>query len=302
MVGNLNYPSVAILMTTYNGGQFLEEQIQSLVSQKQVVIQIYVNDDGSTDNTLDILQKWKDKGFVANISRSDRIGPNSAFQKLLQENLNKEYIAFCDQDDIWSPNKLTEQIRFMTSKVPTLVFTDRELFTKHQVNSKKNKSRALKPSFQNALLENVAPGNTILINKEAARMLSAFIEPRVAHYDAWFYLIISSLGQVQYVKDKLVKYRLHDNNLVGIRSGEDYSPFNSLRNYFDNAQFFHDFKTGSLGQNDEEYFSRFISLIHERNRFVRLSKALKLQIHRQKRLHSLFVRIFLLAGILFGKI
>ena len=101
---------VTILMSTYNGEDFLEEQLQSLLSQQDVETHILVRDDGSTDRTRDILDHWQDAGKLTWYG-GDNLGWAMSFMHLLiHAQPDADYYAFCDQDDIWLPDKLSRAV------------------------------------------------------------------------------------------------------------------------------------------------------------------------------------------------
>ena len=96
---------IAILMSTYNGASYLKEQIDSLEKQ-DVPVDIFIRDDGSTDKTIDILKKYQSKPNV-HIEYGINLGYKKSFMTLLMKVNDYDYYAFCDQDDIWLPNKIS---------------------------------------------------------------------------------------------------------------------------------------------------------------------------------------------------
>ncbi len=295
-------PSVTILLATFQGEKFLEDQLQSLASQKNVSVRVVINDDGSTDGTLDIIEKWKNTGLITKVSLSNKLGPSLVFQRLLMDNTDNEYIAFSDQDDIWDSNKLYEQIQLVPKNKPTLIFTNRIFLSKNGKESKSLNYRKINPNFRNALVENVSPGNTILINREAANKLSLHYQPDITHYDSWFYLVMSATGDVVHLDKNLVKYRLHDDNLVGLRSIGSFSPFESIRNYLMNAERLKEQEILSLKESDAEYLDRFLGILKEGDKKIRLQNLLRFKIYRQKRIDAMGMKIILFFGVLFNKI
>jgi glycosyltransferase involved in cell wall biosynthesis len=212
-----NYPTITVLLATLNGVRFLDEQLASLNAQIGVHVEVYVNDDGSTDGTIEVLERWKELGLIVSIIKSNRLGTTRAFFKLLQECEKKSFVAFCDQDDIWEPKKLATQIQLCEESTPTLVFSRRKYCNASGkiigVSPKLKKS----PSFANALIENIAPGNTILLNSSAIKLVNSNTFLNAVHYDSWIYLLISAFGKCKYIYEPLVQYRIHENNQVGLQ-------------------------------------------------------------------------------------
>ncbi|MCR4745167.1 MAG: glycosyltransferase, partial [Lachnospiraceae bacterium] len=98
---------VVVLMSTYNGEKYLRSQIESLINQEDVQVDILVRDDGSKDETIKILQEYKQSEAVKlNYYIGENIGPARSFLELMKRAPEAEYYAFCDQDDTWLPDKL----------------------------------------------------------------------------------------------------------------------------------------------------------------------------------------------------
>ena len=96
---------VTILLSSFNGEAYLEEQLGSIVAQKDVQTNILVRDDGSSDHTCDILDQWQQKA-VLSWYRGENIGPARSFMDLLRQAGDSCYYAFSDQDDYWLSDKL----------------------------------------------------------------------------------------------------------------------------------------------------------------------------------------------------
>lgn len=101
--------SVQVFLSTYNGEKYIASQIESLLIQKDVKVNILVRDDGSTDGTIDILKKYEKNGMLT-FYQGKNMGYAKSFLHLLTNNKEADYYAFCDQDDIWLPDKLIKAI------------------------------------------------------------------------------------------------------------------------------------------------------------------------------------------------
>lgn len=97
---------ISICMSTYNGEEYLSEQIDSIIGQTYTNWQLYVHDDGSSDNTREILNDYQKQDDRIHFSKTNNHqGIIKAFIELVQ-NVESEYYMFCDQDDVWLNNKI----------------------------------------------------------------------------------------------------------------------------------------------------------------------------------------------------
>jgi len=216
-------PSVAILMCTMQGGLFLREQIDSIESQTHPAWSIWASDDGSQDDTLAILEscrvrlgaerltvlKGPANGFVANF-----------LSLTCNPRIVSDYYAYADQDDIWLSDKLSRALKVLQSVQPGVP----SLYCSRTLNvDESNQDIGLSPlftrppSFANALIQNIAGGNTIVINAAARQLLcNAGAQAIVVSHDWWAYLLVTGCGgQVHYDPEPTVRYRQHGRNLVG---------------------------------------------------------------------------------------
>jgi len=228
-------PLVTILMATYNGEKFLEEQLESLANQEGVVVQVIVNDDGSNDGTLEILNRWKRFGLIQEVIHSERIGACQAFFRLVSIDSSATFFAFCDQDDIWHPRKILTLIEKIGISGPQLAFCSRQLINEEGNEIGRERRIKIAPSFKNALVENIAPGNTIVLNWEAKELVSKFKNDNSIHYDSWIYLLVSAVGDCRFVNADLIKYRIHPKNLVGLRTFSLSAALDGVSNYVGQA-------------------------------------------------------------------
>jgi glycosyltransferase involved in cell wall biosynthesis len=212
---SINQPfRVVILLATYNGEQFLEAQLQSLISQSGVVFDILVNDDGSLDSTLDILKNYLRRGLIKEIFYTQNIGSSKAFTNLLYKSGDYDYVAFCDQDDIWDRDKLRYSLDNMHSSLPEIVVSERRYVNAvgEVIGSSPKILKSL--NLSNALAENCAYGNTIVMNLMAKKLAVKNV-PSNIDIDHWIYFIASAFGRVTHIPRPLISYRLHDSNQVG---------------------------------------------------------------------------------------
>lgn len=218
-----NSGSVAVLLCTFNGGSFLKEQLDSIATQSHERWVVYASDDGSTDETLEVLRHYRE------IWGSDRLlisrGPQRGFSNNFLSVLghacgHHEYYAFCDQDDRWHPTKLQKALDWLKLQSPE---TPSLYCGRTQVVDTTGKIIGLsplfkkRPSFENALMQNLAGGNTMLINQAACSLLNETPSdtPLVCH-DWWAYLLVTGCGgNVYYDPAPTLDYRQHTQNIIG---------------------------------------------------------------------------------------
>ena len=215
-------PTVAVLMATYNGGDFLDEQIRSLEDQTHAAIDVHVSDDGSSDRTHAILEAWRARWtrgrFIV------RGGPGGGFSEnfrslIVHADVDADYFAFCDQDDIWEPGKLRRALETLgpPAAAPRLFCSRTRIISESGRLLGLSPEFRRDPSFRNALVQSIAGGNTMVFNA-AARHLLATASARSAFvsHDWWAYMLVTGAGgEVIYSSEPLVRYRQHPNNVVG---------------------------------------------------------------------------------------
>jgi len=286
--------TVDVLLATYNGEKFLEEQLQSLEQQKDVNVRVWANDDGSDDATLEILLKWQRSGLIVDITKTQRIGSTRAFLKLLSEHSDSEYVAFCDQDDVWDPIKLITQVGNLTSEMPMAITSARLFIDEAGTIIGKSKKLRMAPSFENAIVENIAPGNTILMNNRAIKLVNEFSNPTVEHYDSWIYLLTSAFGKVECLNQPLIKYRIHSNNAVGLRKLSPNRIVESVSKFVGQSIYF----GTNLPSNEQFFFKEKVELFSrarsEKSIVKRLLIIQKIGFKRQRVTDQIIFKLILL--------
>jgi glycosyltransferase involved in cell wall biosynthesis len=219
-------PLIAVLMCTYNGEKFLTEQLNSLLSQNHKNIVVWVSDDGSTDNTIIILKQYQKKFPKDRLKIINGPGKGSVinFLSLLcNPDLKADYYAFADQDDIWEENKLSislSKISALPKTTPTLYGARTKTVTEQGIEIGLSSIFSKTPCFENALVQSIAGGNTMLMNDVAANIMKQAGVIEVISHDWWAYMLISGAGgTVIYDKQPSLLYRQHDNNQIGANMG-----------------------------------------------------------------------------------
>jgi glycosyltransferase involved in cell wall biosynthesis len=217
---------VAILLCTFNGAAFLEEQLASIEQQEHQNWILVASDDGSSDDTCDILARFaaRHRGRVE-LRRGPCVGSFVAnFLSLVRDShIDAEFFAFCDQDDIWFRDKLTRAIGFLSQirpETPAVYCGRTEIIDETGNSLGYSPLFALKPSFRNAIIQSIGGGNTMVLNHAARELLRRAPDAVPVSHDWWTYQAVTSVGGVcHYDPVPTLAYRQHDSNTMGANIG-----------------------------------------------------------------------------------
>jgi len=232
-------PKTSVIVCTYNGQSYLTEQLESLLKQDILPDEIIIIDDASKDDSWKLIVEFKNSnihacirtykndkniGFVANFSQAALLATN-------------EIVFFCDQDDVWSENKVSTITQLFTNDpLLTCVHTNADVVNEHLESSGKDLFTALKIDkhemramqagdyFEVLIRRNVVTGATMVIRRDML-IKSLPIPPGWIH-DEWISIFNSTAGKVALQNKNLIKYRIHDKNTLGL--GEKNSNLKNL--------------------------------------------------------------------------
>lgn len=265
---------IRVVMVTYNGELYFDEQLSSIEKQDQLE-KIYISDDASEElfsKSLDLLSQRSDSRISIS-QNSKNIGVLANVKKALAENLDAEFIALSDQDDIWKGNKLAllyEMARAHNEKSPLLIYHDAEVIDKSSI--------LLHPSFwkflghdhyqhrlETFLFGNFITGGNTLINKALARKANTIPEDLQTLHDAWLGLYAFVFGKVIKVDQQLNQYRFHGENLAFKRSPSLKTRRRLNRNTFLSPEFemverFMSTFQGEISSEKEKILAEFLAL------------------------------------------
>ncbi|RYE42073.1 MAG: glycosyltransferase family 2 protein [Hyphomicrobiales bacterium] len=216
--------SVAVFMSTYNGENHINEQLNSILCQLTSHDRLIVRDDGSSDSTVDIIKSYSDPRIV--LIQGENLGFVGSFLWLLFH-VESEHAVYllADQDDIWDPDKIDRAYQAVGSVQSAALYCTRlrlvdasNDFIGLSPNFRKQ------PSFWNAACENIATGCTIAINQSALDVVrsvpwDSFSFDQIGYHDWWLYLTISRFGAVYFDPVPSMNYRQHGANFVGMGAG-----------------------------------------------------------------------------------
>ncbi len=223
-------PRVVILLATWNGAGFLAEQLQSFRTQTHAGWQLLVSDDGSSDGTIALLED-----FAARVPQRVEIlrGPGKSFWQnfvalvrstRLDAEFDAELIAYSDQDDVWKDEKLGKAVAWFSAVPrgkPALYFTRTELIEQDGTPIGLSPLFTRAPRFENAMVQNIGGGNTMVFNRAALAVLRTTpADAAIVSHDWWTYQVIAGVGGIaHYDAWPSLKYRQHPQNIVGANAG-----------------------------------------------------------------------------------
>lgn len=216
------HPTVCVLLCYHNGKKYIKEQLISIRNQIGVDVDIKIHDDKSDAKNIRYLRDLQKsiKFDLLTNEFSDKLGASNNFRHaILSTNHDYDYYSLSDQDDVWLPNKLITGINAMSNFDEPSMFCSRTILVNHdgRINKGLSASQSRGPSFCNALTQNIAGGNTMLLNKMAFKKLQVSLKNiDEVVYDWWIYLFLTGIGaRVVFCSEPTVKYRQHSSNLVG---------------------------------------------------------------------------------------
>ncbi|MGG4553692.1 glycosyltransferase family 2 protein [Paenibacillus humicus] len=222
-------PKIQVLLSTYNGEQFLNEQLESLLAQQDVDLNILIRDDGSRDSTVSIIDDFVRKyPQVIQLYIGENKGAKASFfdllEKIAKQPTDFDFVAFCDQDDVWMGEKLISAVKTLQNdknrdSIPLMYCSATQMV---QSDLRKLAVWPRSPrqpiGIYNALVENIAVGCTTVLNREAVSLLAANMPKNITDvimHDWWAYICVSSSGKVVFDENPHILYRQHANNALG---------------------------------------------------------------------------------------
>lgn len=309
--GPADAPRFLILLATFNGENHLDEQLASLAALDEERIDVLASDDGSTDRTADILSTaatgWTKGRF--DIQAGPRAGAAENFRSLIRNaETGADYVAFCDQDDLWDPDKLGHALRNLgdvPASMPALYCGATRTMSETGQQTGTSPLMPRPPSFRNALVQSIAGGNTMVMNRAAFHLLQEASDkaPFVLH-DWWSYIVISGAGgTIAYDPTPRVSYRQHGGNLIGTNTGFQ-ARMRRVRqllrggwsDWIDTNLSALSEARELLTEENRRVLDEFVALRRDRNPLRRVRRLQALRIHRQQETGNMSMAIAALIG------
>lgn len=221
----MTMPTVTVLLSTYNGIRYLAPLMESVLGQRDVDCHVVVRDDGSSDATRELLNSYAGQDGRIRVVAGANQGVVASFFTLMRlAPVDTRYVAFCDQDDVWEPSKLSRAVAMLGagSDSEPAMYCSRLKIVDDDLRFLAYSDRLRRPpTFGNALVQNIATGCSVVVNRAALDMLTAH-PPDTDHvimHDWWVYLLTSALGRVVVDDQAHILYRQHSGNVVGAVRG-----------------------------------------------------------------------------------
>lgn len=213
--------TISVLMSTYNGGRYLKQQIDSILQQEGVEVHLLVRDDGSTDNTLDILKSYAQKGQLK-WYQGENLKSARSFLRLLKDSEKCDYYAFADQDDYWEVNKLRVAVEHLQDyKEDTYaLYLAQPQAADQDLNPLPTTQFKPLNTFGESLVYRFAMGCTMVLNNKLREVIISYEQQYPCMHDVWIYTIAHAIGsKVIWDNQPHTLNRQHGNNVVGLGEG-----------------------------------------------------------------------------------
>ncbi|MCI5751016.1 MAG: glycosyltransferase [Oscillospiraceae bacterium] len=217
---------VLVLLSSYNGEKYIREQLDSLLSQTMPVF-ILIRDDGSRDSTVSIIREYMERHDNIRLIEGENLGFVGSFNALICNELTDEYewSAFCDQDDVWLPEKLSAAVSMMKKdydpEIPT-VYCSNLTVTDSELNPSGLAYDESISADKDPILYNYISGCASLINHAAAVIYREGINPGIYAHDKQIHCICYYLGRIIYDENSYILYRQHGSNTIGYSKSKPF--------------------------------------------------------------------------------
>lgn len=213
---------IVVLLSSYNGEKYLCEQLDSLINQSLRPSQIIIRDDGSTDNTLAILDKYCSEYDFISYEKGENLRPAKSFMELIRKAPAADYYALCDQDDVWFKDKLKRAAGLLQKEDDSLplLYCGRFILTDEKLNPIESEVSDLYSytDFAHSLLYTTSPGCTMVFNRKALDYIIRYDMDReyAIIHDSIIHKVVAMFGKVILDMEPMMYYRQHGRNEIGL--------------------------------------------------------------------------------------
>lgn len=217
--------SISVAMATYNGEKYIKEQLDSILKQLKEFDEIVISDDGSSDNTINIINSYKDKRIK--LINGPKLGVKKNFENAIK-NCNNKFIFLADQDDIWVNNKVEIVLNYFIKEKADLIVHDCDVVNEklEVIDESFYKYRKSKKGILKNIMKNSYIGCCMAF-KSSFKDKILPIPNNIEMHDQWIGLKTEKYGRVLFINEKLIHYRRHDSNVSLMKH---YPIFKMLKN------------------------------------------------------------------------
>ncbi|WP_261874890.1 glycosyltransferase family 2 protein [Vibrio rarus] len=294
---------IAILLSTYNGEEFIKEQLQSILDQDtDFHVDIHVRDDGSKDGTVELIREMNPAN--TKVYQEQNVGVIDSFFELISMIDDYDYYFLCDQDDVWFKNKISTATQFLTNDNSKLYCSALEVVDK-ALNPIKIINQRTFITYKNSLIESGATGCTMAFTNEfRTELLSVYkmIDKKdIIMHDSLIIKVASLLGNVSYDTEPRISYRQHDRNVIGASSSGFGKTLSAIKNLFDvnkrNLQIKESLSIiNCLNKLNYDHPCDDLFLVRS-GFFLRLKFLAKNKYYKRNRLSSMIFKLFVFIGV-----
>lgn len=296
---------IYIILSTYNGAKYLAEQLDSLITQDYHPFKILIRDDGSKDETRQVLENYSTRYNFISVIYGQNVGAIQSFFELLKAvPAEANYVAFCDQDDFWAKDKISraaKMIAVLPAQAPAMYCSRLDVVDAHLKHIFYSHVPRRGATFSSALVENIATGCSMLINQAAVKLIVNHIPDtkKILMHDWWIYLLATAFGRVVYDPEARILYRQHGANVVGLSRGfanfwarlKRFIKGGSRLRVSDQAREFNRIHGDMLSEEQKKLLETFLWSATQANIGQRIKYILNPGVFRQSRLDNFLFKI-----------
>lgn len=209
---------IKIMMSSYNGEKYIEEQIKSILTQENVQVELFIRDDGSKDSTVKIIEKLSSLYPNIHLYAFDNKGPSDSFMELLYTHEGEkkyDYYAFSDQDDIWQKDKLNRAVTFLENEIKPALYYSALLTFQEKTGEQRLIVNEREYSFVETFFQSHYPGCTMVMNAAGMELIHSITKPAVTVMHDLFLVqvFMGTDSKIIYDKESRINYRIHGSNV-----------------------------------------------------------------------------------------
>lgn len=262
---------IAVLLSSYNGAKYIEEQVESILNQSYKNFTLFIRDDNSKDETLSVLKKYSQNPKIVFLPCEKNLGYPECFYEMLRSVTGYDYYSFSDQDDVWNPDKLERAITILNTgdcEKPCLVFTNYDVVDESLNFIRRSVGPSENPDFNYSLFSSIGLGFTYVINNTLKELLLEKRSVKTVTKDAWIGMLACAFGTAYYDSASTALHRRND----GAFSPQDRTFFQTqkdrFKKYFKTDGFkyikdvmdeFYEMFYDALSEKDKKIMSRFVN-------------------------------------------